>query len=77
MEDESSILSLSANFQETAYNFNMSKKNIKQKIKQTVDRMDQIVLDGGTIRQDDPLMVKLVKLRREMLKKTLSTGYNL
>jgi len=74
MEDESSILSPSANVQETAYNFSMSKKHIKQKIQKTVEELDQIVLQGGKVRQDDPLMIRLVKLRRELIKTTIKSG---
>lgn len=50
----------------------MSKRTreLKQKIHDTINDMDKIVVKGGKIRADDPLMIRLVKLRRELIKQT-------
>lgn len=47
----------------------MSKKvsELKKKISDTIDKMDKIVDGGGKMRQNDPLMIKLVKLRRDLI----------
>lgn len=50
----------------------MSKRTreLKQKIHDTISSMDEIVVNGGKIHANDPLMIKLVKLRRELIKQS-------
>lgn len=46
-------------------------KIIKQNISTTINKLDDIVVNGGRVCQNDPLMIRLIKLRRELLKATL------
>lgn len=48
----------------------MSRKTreLKQKIHKTITSIDEIVENGGKITRNDPLMIKLIKLRRELIK---------
>lgn len=45
-------------------------RELKQKIHDTITSMDEIVMNGGRIHANDPLMNKLVKLRRELIKQS-------